>query len=78
MGRWPDAAAGRAAMAQPGACCEPEIPVIQTKHLHASGPTGFLLLRNDRLPGKPARPDDIAAGPDGPAHGRRPDKPAAG
>jgi len=33
-------------------------------------------LRNDCLPGKPARPDDIAACPDGPDHGRRPGKPS--
>jgi len=33
---------------------------------------------NDRLPGKPAYLDDIAAGPDGPAHGQRPGKSAAG
>jgi len=65
-------------MAQPGACCGPEIPVIQAKHLQASGPPGLLLLRNNRLPGKPARPDDIAAVPDGPAQGRLPGNPVAG
>ncbi|HPM26529.1 MAG TPA: hypothetical protein PLD96_04260 [Methanothrix sp.] len=51
----------------------PEYQPLQT-----SGPPGLLPLRNDRLPDKPARPDDIGAGPHGPAHGRRPGKPAAG
>ena len=46
--------------------------------LQASGPPGLLPLRNDRLPDRPARPEGIAAGPAGPAHGRRPGKPAAG
>ncbi len=61
-----------------GPCCWPEIPAVQTEHLQASGPPGLLPPTHDRLPGEPARPDGIAAGPDGPAHGRRPGKPAAG
>ena len=72
-------AAGTRAMAQLGASRWPEIPAARNASISrhqarpASCPTVY-----DRLPGKPARPDGTAAGPDGPAHGRRPGKPAAG
>jgi hypothetical protein len=66
---------------QAGACRGPEIPAAECQHLLASGPPSLLSIRNDRLPGKPARPDDIAASPNGPAHGwrgaRRKAKPGA-
>ncbi|MBP7070516.1 MAG: hypothetical protein KBA97_05540 [Methanothrix sp.] len=39
---------------------------------------GLLPPRNDRLPGNPSRLEGIAAGQNGPAHGQRPGKPAAG
>jgi len=66
-------------MAQLGASRWPEIPAARNASISrhqarpASCPTVY-----DRLPGKPARPDGTAAGPDGPAHGRRPVKSAAG
>ncbi|NYT09660.1 MAG: hypothetical protein GKC09_06955 [Methanosarcinales archaeon] len=53
-------------------------PGHPNQHLQASALPGLLPLRNDRLPAKPARPDGIAAGPDGPAHRRRPGNPATG
>ena len=56
----------------------PEIPTAECQHPQTSCPPSLLPLRNDRLPGKPAHPADIAAGPDGPAHGPRPGKLAAG
>ena len=64
---------------QARACRWPEIPAAPNTSLsrHQARPV-LLPLKNDRLPGKPARPDGIVAGPDGPAHGRRPGKPAAG
>ncbi len=45
----------------------PDFPVIR--------PVRPPVPRHDRPPGKPARPEDIATGPNGPAHGRRPAAP---